>query len=101
MDNENLPLWKRMALEKGISLEDEERGHDEKSNDGKGKKEEAPSSTRQYTTIRVFSDSLPMLRQYASFAGLNDVRNYAQMFDALLRDRIEKYKEVLDLLSKL
>lgn len=101
MDKDNLPIWKKMALERGISLEVEEPVAKEKVMNGKEKKEADSDAPRRYTTIRIYNDCIPVMRQYAVFAGLKDAKNYAQILDALLKDRIGKYKEVLELLAKL
>ena len=50
--------------------------------------------------MRVYADSLPGLRRYASFSGNENARSYAEILDALLGDLEKTYQVINEILAQ-
>ena len=49
--------------------------------------------------MRVYADSLPALRRYATFSGNENARSYAEILDALLGDLEKTYQVINEMLA--
>lgn len=107
MEEEKMPLWKKLAMEKGLIPEEtdyssgtgKEVGKEEK--DGPARTVKKPrSAQRRYCTMRVYADSLPALRRYATFSGNENARSYAEILDALLGDLEKTYQVINEMLAQ-
>lgn len=107
MEEDKMPLWKKLAMEKGLIPEET----DSSSGTGKAleKKEKEEhvrttqkprSAQRRYCTMRVYADSLPALRRYATFSGNENARSYAEILDALLGDLEKTYQVINEILAQ-
>ena len=104
-----MPLWKRLAMEKGL-IQDGADQPQELRNDSEKREEDnggdgdsgSPSTgtSRRFTSVRVYADSLPLLRRYATFSGNDQARSYAEILDALLGDWEKSYEVVNELLER-
>ena len=72
MEEDKMPLWKKLAMEKGLIPEETDSSSGVGKEVGKEKKDEparkdrkSGSAQRRYCTMRVYADSLPALRRYA------------------------------------
>ena len=103
MEEEKMPLWKRLAMEKGL-IQDGADQPQELRNDSEKREEDnggdgdsgSPSTgaSRRFTSVRVYADSLPLLRRYATFSGNDQARSYAEILDALLGNWEKSYEVV-------
>ena len=50
--------------------------------------------------MRVYADSLPALRRYATFSGNENARSYAEILDALLGDLEKTYQVINEMLAQ-
>ena len=94
MEEEKIPLWKKLAMEKGLITEEAVSSSGPGNEVGKEKKDEPAR------TMRVYADSLPALRRYAAFSGNEDARSYAEILDALLGDLEKTYQVINEMLAK-
>ena len=106
MEEEKIPLWKKLAMEKGLITEEAVSSSGPGNEVGKEKKDEparkdreSGSAQRRYCTMRVYADSLPALRRYAAFSGNEDARSYAEILDALLGDLEKTYQVINEMLA--
>ena len=107
MEEDKIPLWKKLAMEKGLITEEAVSSSAPGNEVGKEKKDEpvrkdrkSGSAQRRYCTMRVYADSLPALRRYAAFSGNEDARSYAEILDALLGDLEKTYQVINEMLAK-
>ena len=86
-----MPLWKKLAMEKGLIPEEtdsssgtgKEVGKEEK--DGPARTVKKPrSAQRRYCTMRVYADSLPALRRYG-LSRVMRMQELCRILDALLK----------------
>lgn len=102
-----MPLWKKLAMEKGLIPEEtdsssgvgKEVGKEEKDGQARTVKKPRPAQ-RRYCTMRVYADSLPALRRYATFSGNENARSYAEILDALLGDLEKTYQVINEILAQ-
>lgn len=107
MEEEKIPLWKKLAMEKGLIPEEtdsssgtgKEVGKEEKDGQARTVKKPRPAQ-RRYCTMRVYADSLPALRRYATFSGNENARSYAEILDALLGDLEKTYQVINEMLAQ-
>ena len=102
MEENNLPLWKRMAIEKGI-MEDPSQNPPGPSdtNNGKEKKKEDSRPRKEVPSrpVRVYESKLSMLRDYGiirHFQTGEPMETMADLIDTLVRAAVEPYAEWLD-----
>ena len=73
----------------------------EEDNGGDGDSGSPSTGTsRRFTSVRVYADSLPLLIRYATFSGNDQARSYAEILDALLGDWEKSYEVVNELLER-
>ncbi len=107
MEEDKMPLWKKLAMEKGLIPEEtdsssgtgKEVGKEEKDGPARTVKKPRPAQ-RRYCTMRVYADSLPALRRYATFSGNENARSYAEILDALLGDLEKTYQVINEMLAQ-
>ena len=107
MEEDKIPLWKKLAMEKGLIPEEtdsssgtgKEVGKEEKDGPARTVKKSRPAQ-RRYCTMRVYADSLPALRRYATFSGNENARSYAEILDALLGDLEKTYQVINEILAQ-
>ena len=107
MEEEKIPLWKKLAMEKGLIPEETESSSGTGKELEKKEKEElvrtaqkSRPAQRRYCTMRVYADSLPALRRYATFSGNENARSYAEILDALLGDLEKTYQVINEMLAQ-
>ena len=103
MENDSMPLWRRMAIEQGAIKESgtpTEVEVPEKSVTERGEKESAPVRRRRVST-KIYGDTLPILRRLASYIGVSEPSTYADIIERLALDRMEEYSEVERILEDL
>lgn len=107
MEEDKMPLWKKLAMEKGLIPEEtssssgtgKEVGKEEKEEHVRTEQKSRPAQ-RRFCTMRVYADSLPALRRYAAFSGNENARSYAEILDALLRDLDKTYQVINEILAQ-
>lgn len=107
MEEDKMPLWKKLAMEKGLIPEEtdsssgvgKEVGKEEKDGPARTEQKSRPAQ-RRYCTMRVYADSLPALRRYATFSGNENARSYAEILDALLGDLEKTYQVINEILAQ-
>lgn len=107
MEEDKMPLWKKLAMEKGLISEETDSSSGTGKELEKKEKEEHVRTTqkprsaqRRYCTMRVYADSLPALRRYATFSGNENARSYAEIVDALLGDLEKTYQVINEILAQ-
>lgn len=107
MEEDKMPLWKKLAMEKGLIPEETDSSSGPGKEVGKEEKEEhvrteqkSRPAQRRYCTMRVYADSLPALRRYAAFSGNENARSYAEILDALLGDLDKTYQVINEMLAQ-
>ena len=107
MEEDKMPLWKKLAMEKGLIPEEtdyssgtgKEVGKEENDGQARTVKKSRPAQ-RRYCTMRVYADYLPALSRYATFSGNEKARSYAEILDALLGDLEKTYQVINDMLAQ-
>ena len=107
MEEDKMPLWKKLAMEKGLITEEAVSSSGSGKEVGKEKKDEpvrteqkSRPAQRRYCTMRVYADSLPALRRYAAFSSNENARSYAEILDALLGDLDKTYQVINEMLAQ-
>ena len=107
MEEDKMPLWKKLAMEKGLIPEETDYSSGTGKEVGKEEKEgpartvkKSRTAQRRYCTMRVYADSLPALRRYATFSGNENARSYAEILDALLGDLEKTYQVINEILAQ-
>lgn len=100
MEESNLPLWKRMAIEKGVMVNSPE-GQVPMSDDVDGKREEKKAAAGATRPVRIRESTISLLKDYGMlrhFRTGEPLGQIADIIDLLVSEAMKPYCETMEML---